>query len=260
MNINQETKSSLKEKIIKLRLEGKTFNEISTILGCQKSTIQYHCKNEGLNKPNITFRIETLKDYSEENSEEVLKLRNERKTYDEIQKLTKLPKDYIKKVCLVNGLTHLDKVTIDKSEYDRVYTETGSLKKTATILEVSFETVKKNVTQSLINKPKQTEEEKKKNLSKSVVYWRQKVKVKLVEYKGGECQSCGYNKSIKVLQFHHLDPLEKDFSISGKSYSFERMKTEVDKCLLLCSNCHIEVHDEIITTGESEIVNKILNK
>jgi hypothetical protein len=44
------------------------------------------------------------------------------------------------------------------------------------------------------------------------------------------------------LEFHHLDPNEKDFSIGGKSWSLERLKKEVDKCILICANCHRELH------------------
>lgn len=79
-----------------------------------------------------------------------------------------------------------------------------------------------------------------------VMNWRNRVKLKLIEYKGGSCCKCGYNKLIpSVYDFHHLNPEEKDFSISGKSYSFEKLKSEVDKCILVCRNCHAEIHFEI---------------
>ena len=85
-----------------------------------------------------------------------------------------------------------------------------------------------------------------KTQSDYVVDWRKRTKVKLVEYKGGCCCRCGYNKSMNVLQFHHLDPAKKDFTIGGKSWSYERLKEEVDKCILVCANCHIEIHEEKI--------------
>ena len=62
---------------------------------------------------------------------------------------------------------------------------------------------------------------------------------------------------MSVLQFHHLNTEEKDFTISAKSYSFERLKKEVDKCVMLCSNCHIEVHEEIRINGYSEKLKEI---
>jgi hypothetical protein len=50
---------------------------------------------------------------------------------------------------------------------------------------------------------------------------------------------------MRALSFHHKNPNEKDFSISGKSLSFEKLRGEVDKCMLVCSNCHSEIHDGI---------------
>ena len=70
-------------------------------------------------------------------------------------------------------------------------------------------------------------------------------KVIAVQYKGGKCELCGYNKNIKALDFHHIDPTQKDFNISKqKNSNLERLKPELDKCLLLCSNCHREIHDD----------------
>ena len=84
--------------------------------------------------------------------------------------------------------------------------------------------------------------------SQSVVNWRVRTKQKLVEYKGGGCKICGYNKCIAALQFHHRDPSQKDFGISATTKSFDLMKLEVDKCDLLCSNCHAEEHERLRST------------
>lgn len=88
----------------------------------------------------------------------------------------------------------------------------------------------------------------------SVTKRRNKVKKMAVEHLGGKCICCGYNKSVSALDFHHKDPKEKDFGISarGHSRSWQRVKNEIDKCVLLCANCHREVH-----AGEREIVNTI---
>lgn len=68
-------------------------------------------------------------------------------------------------------------------------------------------------------------------------------KIKAVEYKGGKCWQCGYNKCIEALEFHHRNPTNKDKDfIRCKSWSWERMKNELDKCELLCANCHRETH------------------
>jgi hypothetical protein len=74
--------------------------------------------------------------------------------------------------------------------------------------------------------------------------WRRRKKQILVEYKGGRCEICGYNKCLAALEFHHRDNKDKDFGISNKNIAdIESYKKEVDKCILLCSNCHREVHD-----------------
>ena len=74
---------------------------------------------------------------------------------------------------------------------------------------------------------------------------RSKVKVMSVEYMGGRCELCGYSKYIGALEFHHLNPDEKEFNIShdGKTRSWEKIKVELDKCMLLCANCHREIHN-----------------
>lgn len=75
---------------------------------------------------------------------------------------------------------------------------------------------------------------------------RRKLKELAVAYKGGKCEICGYNRYIGALEFHHKNPEEKDFQIScGNTLSFERIKSELDKCLLVCSNCHKELHDKL---------------
>lgn len=72
---------------------------------------------------------------------------------------------------------------------------------------------------------------------------RWKTKLKAIEYKGGKCERCGYNKCHDALEFHHLNPDEKDFGIGcGNTYSWERTKSELDKCIMLCANCHREEH------------------
>lgn len=90
-----------------------------------------------------------------------------------------------------------------------------------------------------------TDDEKSRQNSLRVINHRRNLKIRLIEYKGGKCIKCNYNKCNAALEFHHLDPNEKDFDISNFSYSFDRLKKEADKCILVCSNCHREIHDEI---------------
>jgi hypothetical protein len=69
-------------------------------------------------------------------------------------------------------------------------------------------------------------------------------KIKLVKEKGGKCNRCGFNKHIVALQFHHKDD-NKVANVSTMlqlGYSYERVKTEADKCELICANCHMIEH------------------
>jgi len=75
---------------------------------------------------------------------------------------------------------------------------------------------------------------------------RNRKKQKMVDYLGGECSFCGYKKCLRALEFHHTNPLEKEFCMSNFStITWERLKKELDKCILLCSNCHMELEDKI---------------
>lgn len=89
---------------------------------------------------------------------------------------------------------------------------------------------------------------------------RRALKAMAIVYKGGKCEFCGYNKSAAAMDFHHRDPSQKDFSIGAKGItrSFESMKAELDKCLLLCSNCHREEHARLQELTTVEKVNKFV--
>lgn len=98
-------------------------------------------------------------------------------------------------------------------------------------------------------------------------------KFKAVEYLGGKCELCGYSKSLSALTFHHRDPLLKEYNLSGTglSKSWVKLKIELDKCQLLCCNCHFEEHekeDKIriesnkkpVTTYHKKLIHKINSK
>jgi hypothetical protein len=69
-----------------------------------------------------------------------------------------------------------------------------------------------------------------------------------VELKGSRCIICGYNKCLRSLDFHHINESEKDYDISSNwKKSKEEIIKELDKCILLCKNCHGEVHEGILT-------------
>lgn len=80
--------------------------------------------------------------------------------------------------------------------------------------------------------------------NEKVMRRHQKVKRLLVESAGGKCIRCGYDKEVSALQFHHRDPKTKSFGIAQKMYSTKiaLLKKELEKCDLICANCHFEIH------------------
>ncbi len=64
-----------------------------------------------------------------------------------------------------------------------------------------------------------------------------------VDYKGGKCIKCGYNKCMAALEFHHIDSNTKDKDyFNSRGGLTEDLKKELDKCILICANCHREEH------------------
>lgn len=80
---------------------------------------------------------------------------------------------------------------------------------------------------------------------------RHNIKLQAIEYKGGRCEICRYDKCKEALDFHHRDPSQKDPNIRGaltrRGLHLEDLKPELDKCALLCCRCHREVHAGITT-------------
>ena len=87
---------------------------------------------------------------------------------------------------------------------------------------------------------------------------RKKVRQMSIEYKGGKCQVCGYDKYDEALEFHHICSSEKNFGISYKGYtrSWKRVKEELAKCVMLCANCHREVHAKKLQLPQETVVEK----
>jgi hypothetical protein len=83
----------------------------------------------------------------------------------------------------------------------------------------------------------------KKSNSEKVKQARRNVKELSVEYKGDKCIICGYHNCINALEFHHIDPKQKEIQIGSGNYrGIDKVKLELDKCILVCSNCHREIH------------------
>jgi len=75
-------------------------------------------------------------------------------------------------------------------------------------------------------------------------------KLKLVKEAGGKCSICGYSKNLSALIFHHPDPKRKKFKLDMRSLSNRTLGSvlsERRKCLLLCHNCHAELHHPQLT-------------
>lgn len=91
-------------------------------------------------------------------------------------------------------------------------------------------------------------------------------KQRLVNSLGGKCCICGYDKCLSALQFHHTDPSEKDFTIGTNAHiAFEKALEEAKKCILVCANCHREIHEGLInnslkTSYNEELANIELEK
>lgn len=81
--------------------------------------------------------------------------------------------------------------------------------------------------------------------SERIKRWRIKSKQRMIEAFGSQCCICGYNKCNQSLAFHHLDPADKDLNIGrviANPRKWETIVKELRKCVMLCHNCHSEVH------------------
>ena len=178
----------------------------------------------------------------------ILKLRKDGLSYNAIKKELNCSKSVISYHCKNNDLNDIGKLKIKTSE--KVIKEIHilenkglTIKNIASELRIGINTVKKY---KLIKRKQNF------NNSERVTNWRKRMKLKAIDYKGGECVLCGYKKCIRALNFHHLDPSKKIFALSsGNTKSWEKMKIEIDKCILVCSNCHAEIHEGLINIDSS---------
>jgi hypothetical protein len=90
-------------------------------------------------------------------------------------------------------------------------------------------------------------------LKKAVAKRRKTIRGKLIKYKGGKCIFCSYSKCADALDLHHFDASQKEFGISsgGLTRAWNRVVAEADKCVLVCANCHREIHAGIIKVQPS---------
>ena len=75
---------------------------------------------------------------------------------------------------------------------------------------------------------------------------RRSMKIQAIKLLGGKCNLCGYNRCVDALEFHHKEPNEKEFKLgSGNTMSWRDYREEALKCMLVCSNCHKEIHSKL---------------
>lgn len=75
----------------------------------------------------------------------------------------------------------------------------------------------------------------------------------MVASMGNCCQICGYDKCNEALEFHHIDPDEKELAfgkVTANPKAWDIIVKELRKCILLCSNCHKEVHAVFVDLPE----------
>ncbi len=104
-------------------------------------------------------------------------------------------------------------------------------------------------------KDKRTYAQRADTIKRAVIKRRRAIREKAVSSRGGKCETCGYDRCIAALEFHHRDPSQKDFAISadGNTRSWQRVQKEIEQCALVCANCHREIHAGItqLPTGMS---------
>lgn len=88
---------------------------------------------------------------------------------------------------------------------------------------------------------------------------RQRLKQRIIRAMGGKCCICGYDRCDSALELHHLNPEEKDFTIaSNTNKAWELIKVEIQKCVMICANCHREIHANLIPQPEHSSYNTII--
>jgi hypothetical protein len=85
-------------------------------------------------------------------------------------------------------------------------------------------------------------------LTKAVARRRRRLKEMVVKYKGGKCVICGYKRCLDAFDLHHTGDSTKKFGLSqrGLTRSWKTIKKEADKCILVCANCHREIHANFV--------------
>lgn len=178
-----------------------------------------------------------MKKITDEVKQKVIQLKLSGNTYSQISKELGIGKGSVSNICKELGLgKNIIDLTDEKiAECQKLYDELGNIKKVAKITKISYDRLRQVIISKTIT-PKSSYQ--------CVKIHRRKVKEELVNYKGGKCEVCGYDKCLNALEFHHLNPTQKDFTISNSNIykNLDKLKKELDKCILVCANCHREIH------------------
>lgn len=84
-----------------------------------------------------------------------------------------------------------------------------------------------------------------------------KRKYEYILSRGGKCEKCGYDHNLAALEFHHINPEEKEFQIDIRKFAnanLNQLKQELDKCVILCANCHRETHHPDLSSDQLEVL------
>ena len=177
----------------------------------------------------------------------IIELRKKGLSLNKISERLKCSKSIVSKWCKENGLSDIGlkkykELTENEILQLKEYYKNHTKKETSIYFGISETTVIKHSDGKRVDSDEAKENSKIYRLKR-----RAMLKIRSVEYKGGECNLCGYKKCIQALDFHHINPSEKDFTISCKyNLSWDKIKNELDKCILVCSNCHREIHSDIV--------------
>lgn len=186
------------------------------------------------------------------NKENIILLRKEGMSYREIEKKLGCSRSLISYHCKSEVLNDIGLDTnkkLSEEQIDRLkeFYKKNSIEETMKEFGISRSTVTKYGEGKKVIFDND-DDRRKSNYIRTKTF-RKRTKDKAIEYKGGKCIICGYNRCASAMDFHHLDPSKKDFALSqNMCKAWSKIKDELDKCVLLCSNCHREVHD-----GFSEI-------
>lgn len=225
----------MKDKYIELISKGYTSKQIAESIGQSTSTVKRNLISLGLKtlhkRETLTLRRDILEKYIE----------SDHSTY-EIADILKCSQSSVKHWLKKFGLKTHPKWQLDR---DRIKEEIESGFKTCPKCDI-----KKPIDQDNFYIKKNGKfHHWCRNCNDKISLEKQTERKQMcVDYKGGKCIKCGYNKYIGSLDFHHVNPNEKKFNISNlRTYSFDVLKSELDKCVLLCRNCHGELHGGVIS-------------